>query len=75
MVRVQMVLFGNRVEVDADQVKLHEQKMASVNAARYLINQSKNRTLNLAEKDLLDKHMGKIQRLNKKIRQNVTFLA
>ena len=74
MVRVQMVLFGNRVEVDADQVKLHEQKMASVNSAKYLIDQSKNRALSLAEKDLLDKHMGKIQRLNRKIRQNVSFV-
>lgn len=72
MTRVQMMYFGKRVEVDADQAKMLEQKQTAVNAVTYLNGQAKNRKLNASELALLDKHMGKIQRLNRKLRQNVT---
>ncbi len=74
MQKVQMTAYGKQILVDADQIKLHEKKQVAVNAVTYLNNQAKGRKLNAAEWALIDKHMGTIQRLNRKIRQNVQFV-
>lgn len=73
MSKVEMVYFGKRALVDADQVKKLQQKEMLVAQATDLANMAKAYP-NLGADLELDKVMAKIVRLNRTIRQNVQFL-
>ncbi len=75
MNKVEMTVFGRRALVDADMVKKMEKKQELTNQARGLQVFIKEDPSGRAyARDLLDKVMGKLIRLNRTIRPTVEFL-
>lgn len=74
MTKVQITLFGKQALVDADQVSLLLKKEKLMTEARELQSQMKGYDTPMSVDVAMNAVMGKIQSLNRKIRQNVQFL-
>ncbi len=74
MNKVTMQAYGKTIIVDEDQVKFHEKKYATVLQASKIQKIGYERELTSVEWAELNRLMGIIQRLNRKIRQNVRVI-